>query len=133
MSPDALFEAAKAARENAHAPYSGFKVGAAVETSSGAVFAACNVENAAYPVGTCAEESAIAAMIAAGERRIVAALVVAEGAALATPCGACRQRLAEFGAGDTMVHVAGGEGIRHSFRLGDLLPFAFGPDNLTQG
>lgn len=131
MTLDALFAAAAAARANAHAPYSGFTVGAAVATPSGAIFAGCNVENAAYPIGVCAETGAIAAMVAAGEARIAAALVLGEGEALVTPCGACRQRLAEFGAPDMPVHAAGPEGVRRSFRLGDLLPFAFGPDNLT--
>ena len=79
MSIEALFEAARAARARAYAPYSGFKVGAAVQGESGAVYAGCNVENAAYPVGTCAEQAAIAALVAAGERRLTAILVVGEG------------------------------------------------------
>ena len=131
MSLEALFQAARAAQARAYAPYSGFKVGAAVQGESGAVYAGCNVENAAYPVGTCAEESAIAAMVAAGERRIVAVLVMGEGQKLVTPCGACRQRIREFAAGDTPIHVAGPEGIRRSFTVEALLPFSFGPANLS--
>jgi cytidine deaminase len=127
---DALFKAASAAHTRAYAPYSRFRVGAAVLSESGAVYAGCNVENAAYPVGTCAEAAAIAAMVAGGETRIAAVLVVGEGDALVTPCGACRQRIREFATGDTAVHVAGRGGIRRSFALADLLPFAFGPDNL---
>ena len=132
MSLDALFDAARAAQARAHAPYSGYKVGAAVQAESGAVYAGCNVENAAYPVGTCAEEGAIAAMVAAGERRIVAILVFAEGQTLVTPCGACRQRIREFGAPDTAIHVAGPQGVEATFTLDELLPRAFGPDNLQR-
>lgn len=130
MSLETLFEAALEAQGRAYAPYSGFKVGAAVQSESGAVYAGCNVENAAYPVGTCAEASAIAAMIAGGERRIAAVLVLGEGQKLVTPCGACRQRIREFAASDTPVHVAGLDSVRGTFRLEDLLPYAFGPDNL---
>jgi cytidine deaminase len=131
LSPlDALFKAASEAQARAYAPYSRFRVGAAVLSESGAVYAGCNVENAAYPIGTCAEAAAIAAMVAAGDTRITAILVVGDGAALVTPCGACRQRIRELAAHDTPVHVAGAGGVRKSFRLADLLPFAFGPDNL---
>ena len=126
-----LFEAARLARERAYAPYSGFKVGAAVATRGGAVFAGCNVENAAFPVVTCAEAGAIAAMVAAGEARIAAVLVLGEGEALVTPCGACRQRIREFAAPDALIHTADVNGIRHSFRLDELLPFSFGPKNLA--
>ncbi len=127
---DTLFEAARGAREQAYAPYSRFKVGAAILSERGAVYAGCNVENAAYPVGTCAEAGAIAAMAAAGERNIAAVLVLGGGEALVTPCGGCRQRIREFARPDTPVHIAGPEGIRRSFTLDELLPFSFGPDNL---
>jgi cytidine deaminase len=127
---DRLFEAAKRAQGNAYAPYSLFKVGAAVATPDGAVYAGCNVENAAYPSTTCAEEAAIAAMASAGGRAIAAVLVVGEGEALVTPCGACRQRIREFAGPDTPVHIADVKGVRRSFRLDELLPFSFGPDNL---
>jgi cytidine deaminase len=132
MSMEALFEAALQAQAHAHAPYSHFKVGASVQGESGAVYSGCNVENAAYPVGTCAEQGAIAAMVAAGERRITAVLVFGEGRTLVTPCGACRQRIREFGAPDTPVHVAGPDGVRSTFALDDLLPCAFGPENLQR-
>jgi cytidine deaminase len=130
MPVDALFEAAREARARAYAPYSGFKVGAAVLTPGGAVVAGCNVENAAFPVGTCAEAGAIAAMIAAGHTQLAAVLVAGEGAALVTPCGACRQRIREFGSPDTPIHIADLNGLRRSFRLNELLPFSFGPENL---
>ena len=129
MSDD-LLAAARAAKANAYAPYSRFAVGAAVRAASGAIFAGANVENAAYPVGTCAEAGAIAAMVTAGERTIVEALVVGDGAALVTPCGACRQRLREFAAPTVRIHIAGPDGIRASMTLDELLPHAFGPDNL---
>jgi len=130
MSIDALFAAALDVQGRAYAPYSGFKVGAAAQGESGAIYVGCNVENAAYPSGTCAEEGAIAAMVAAGERRITAILVVGQGQTLVTPCGACRQRIREFGAPGTLVHVASRDGVRSTFSLDDLLPSAFGPDNL---
>src|SRR5215213_7127741 len=130
ISLDALFEAARDVQIRAYAPYSRFKVGAAIATESGRIFAGCNVENAAYPVGTCAEAAAIAAMVAAGESRIAAILVVGDGAALVTPCGACRQRIREFAGPDTPIHAADRDGLRRSFTLDALLPFAFGPDNL---
>jgi cytidine deaminase len=128
---DRLFAAAKAVQARAYAPYSNFRVGVAILAPGGAVFAGCNVENAAYPVGTCAEEAAIAAMIAAGERRIAALLVLGEGEALVTPCGACRQRIREFAAPDALIHIADLNGIRRSFRIDDLLPASFGPENLS--
>jgi cytidine deaminase len=126
-----LFEAARAARERAHAPYSDYRVGAALRTESGAVHAGCNVENASFPEGWCAETSAIAAMIGASStesgRRIAAICVVADPieGRLTTPCGGCRQRLAEFSHPDTAVHVADPDGNSRSFRLSDLLPAAF--------
>jgi cytidine deaminase len=125
-----LFEAAAAAREGAYAPYSKYRVGAALADESGHVFAGCNVENAAYPVGTCAEAGAIAAMAAGGGRRITAILVLADGPELVTPCGACRQRIREFGTGDTPVHLADPRGVQRILSLAELLPLAFGPDNL---
>ncbi len=126
-SIDALFAAAAAVRKNAYAPYSGFAVGAALRSSSGTIHVGTNVENAAYPVGTCAEAGAIAAMVAAGETHIVEMLVLGDGPALVTPCGACRQRIRELARGDAKVHVAGPSGVRATFTLESLLPEAFGP------
>jgi cytidine deaminase len=130
-SLDKLFEAAKAIQARAYVPYSRFKVGAAIRTPDGRIFAGCNVENAAYPVGTCAEAGAIAAMIGGGGSRIAEILVMGDGPMLVTPCGGCRQRIREFAAPDTPIHIAGPEGLRRSFTLDELLPFSFGPDNLT--
>ena len=126
-----LFEAAKAIQAKAYAPYSGFRVGAAIASTGRRIFSGCNVENAAYPVGTCAEAGAIAAMVAAGESRIAEMVVIGEGPHLVTPCGGCRQRIREFAAPETKISVAGPEGIRRSFTLDELLPFSFGPDNLS--
>jgi cytidine deaminase len=124
-----LFAQARAAQQRAYAPYSRFRVGAALRTEGGAVFSGCNVENAAYPLGVCAETSAISAMIAAGERRIAEILVLGPGPDRITPCGACRQRIAEFGAG-AFVHLADEQGVVETFALVDLLPRAFGPQSL---
>jgi cytidine deaminase len=122
---DKLFAAALAARENAYAPYSHFAVGAAVRTLAGEVFSGANVENAAYPAGCCAETGAIAAMVAAGGRQISDVLVVADCGRGIWPCGACRQRIAEFATEDAVVHSAGPEGIRQSIKFAELLPQAF--------
>jgi cytidine deaminase len=132
VAPDVqeLFEAARAVQERAHAPYSRFRVGAAVRAASGAVYVGCNVENAAYPQGSCAEAGAISAMVAAGERHIVAVLTVTDGSELSTCCGGCRQRIREFAAGDTPVHAAGRDGLWATFTLDELLPSSFGPENL---
>lgn len=121
---DELFAAAKAARENAYAPYSSFKVGAALLTEGGRIVPGCNVENAAYPEGVCAEAGAISAMILSGEQRIAEVVVVAD-AALCTPCGGCRQKLKEFGAGSVKVHIANLDGIRRTFTIDELLPAGF--------
>ena len=126
----ALFEAARTAQGAAYAPYSRFKVGAALRTPSGAIFAGCNVENAAYPQGACAEAGAIAAMARAGRRRIAEILVIGDGEGLCTPCGGCRQRIREFAAPTTPIHIAGLQGVRASFTLEDLLPHSFGPEHL---
>jgi cytidine deaminase len=104
-----LFDAAKKAQSSAYAPYSHFNVGAALRTPSGAIFSGCNVENAAYPQGACAE-----------------------GDGLCTPCGGCRQRIREFAAPEAPIHVAGPEGVRSTTSLAELLPYSFGPENLKQ-
>jgi cytidine deaminase len=127
---DAMLDLARRALVNAHAPYSRFRVGACVRAASGRLYAGCNVENASYPVGQCAEATAIGAMVAAGDRQIVEAAVVTEGAELCSPCGRCRQQLAEFARPDTRVHLCGPEGVRLTVTLGELLPLAFGADAL---
>ena len=125
-----LLAAARAVRERAYAPYSKFLVGAAVLDEQGRVHAGCNVENAAYPQGWCAETSALAQMVGAGGRRVQAVVVVGVADDPVTPCGGCRQKLREFGGEDTSVWVADGRGVQLRTTLGALLPHAFGPDHL---
>ncbi len=125
-----MLELARRALGNAHAPYSRFRVGACVRAASGQLHAGCNVENASYPVGQCAEATAIGAMVAAGDRRIVEVVVLTEGPEPCPPCGRCRQQLAEFAGPDARVHLCGPEGVRVSTTLGALLPLAFGPESL---
>ena len=128
---DALFEAAVRVRENAYAPYSGYQVGAVLVAADGSFHTGCNVENVAFPEGTCAEAGAISAMCAAGNsREIRAVLVVAGGDVPVSPCGGCRQRLAEFGAADVPVYLATLDGIRQTTTLGALLPGAFSNDHV---
>lgn len=128
---DSTIAAAIAARAAAYAPYSGFRVGAAVRGESGAVYRGCNVENAAYPEGLCAEAAAIAALVMAGERRITEIAVAGGGAELCTPCGGCRQKIREFAADSVPILVCGPDGLRRRFTLADLLPASFGPHNLS--
>lgn len=127
-----LFKAAMTVRENAYAPYSNFQVGAAIRTASGKVYTGCNVENVAYPEGTCAEAGAIAAMIAAGETEIKEILVVAGGASKVSPCGGCRQKIAEFAQGDTPVYMADLAGDIEEISIGDLLPAGFDKEHLEK-
>lgn len=126
----ALLAAARAVREFAHAPYSQYKVGAALLDEHGRIHVGCNVENSAYPQGVCAEAGAISAMVAAGGTRIAAAAVVGEGAQPCTPCGGCRQKLREFARGDMPVIVSDMQQVRGQFTLGELMPYGFGPEHL---
>ena len=128
-----LFEKARAVREHAYAPYSQFKVGAAIRSSSGKIFIGCNVENAAYPQGTCAEAGAIAAMIAACEKEILEIWIVADSLSPVSPCGGCRQKLAEFSTPSTQVHLANLRGILACHSLDELLPHSFSSDHLPNG
>src|SRR4051794_20431923 len=128
--PADLFEAATAIRDKAYVPYSGYRVGAALRSASGRIYAGVNVENAAYPVGTCAEAGAISAMVAGGDRTLTEIAVVAEGGALVTPCGGCRQRIFEFGGPKAVIWAADLRGQRRRFTADELLPFAFGPSSM---
>ena len=125
-----MLELARQALANAYAPYSRFRVGACVRADSDRLYAGCNVENAAYPITQCAEATAIGALVAAGDRRIVEVLILTEGKEPCAPCGRCRQQLAEFARPDTRIHLCGPEGLRATTTLGELLPLAFGPDAL---
>ena len=127
---DPLVAAAVAARARAYAPYSNFSVGAALRDERGHIFAGCNVENAAYPQGVCAEAGALSALVLAGGRRVTEVAVA--GAGLCTPCGGCRQKLREFGGPDLTIHVCAPDGtVTRSFTLSELLPHSFGPENLA--
>lgn len=120
-----LVEAAAGVRGNAYAPYSNFQVGAAIRAESGTVYLGVNVENAAYPEGTCAEAGAIAAMVAGGDTRIAEVAVIADAPRPVPPCGGCRQKLAEFGAGDVKVTLATTRGEVLETTVAELLPGAF--------
>ena len=127
-----LLDAARSVRENAYAPYSNFKGGAAIRSASGNIYKGCNVENVAYPEGTCAEAGAIAAMVAAGETELVEVCVVADSTQPVTPCGGCRQKLAEFGRGDVTVRMATVDGPEVTVTIADLLPGAFDPSHMDR-
>ncbi|HEY1566370.1 MAG TPA: cytidine deaminase [Solirubrobacteraceae bacterium] len=126
----ALLRAADAVMRTAYAPYSDFKVGAAVRARTGAIYAGPNVENVAYPQGQCAEASALGALVAAGETAITAVAVVAEKVEVCPPCGGCRQRLAEFGSPDTPVYLGRPGATPQATTLAELLPLSFGRDEL---
>lgn len=129
---DEMLAGAKAVMAKAYAPYSNFKVGAVALGGNGQLYAGCNVENAAYPLGTCAEAGAISAMVADGETRLQEIVVMGSGAELVTPCGGCRQKIREFGVEDTPIHICDPElGVRKTVTLGELLPLSFGPENLS--
>ncbi len=126
-----LISAAMAARRKAYAPYSKFLVGAALRDEHGAIHSGCNIENAAYPQGWCAETSAIAAMVMAGSRSIAEMAVIGSGDLLCTPCGGCRQKIREFARGDVKIHMCGEDGrVMKTMTLDELLPSSFGPENL---
>ncbi|MHA6325225.1 cytidine deaminase [Roseivivax sp. CAU 1753] len=127
-----LRDAALAVRRHAYAPYSNFQVGAALTSSSGAEFRGCNVENVAYPEGTCAEAGAIAAMVAAGETEIASLYVVADSPAPVPPCGGCRQKIAEFAGPGLMVTLATLDGTEVTLSMGELLPGAFTTAHMDQ-
>jgi homotetrameric cytidine deaminase len=130
LGVDALVNAAREARDRAHAPYSRFHVGAALRAEDGSIHAGANVENAAYPQGQCAEASAIGVLVAAGRTRVLEAAVISDGEAICVPCGGCRQRLREFMPLDGRVHLCAPSGERRTVTLEELLPTSFGPEFL---
>lgn len=133
MSPEtSLIAAARAVREMAYAPYSRFKVGAAIRSGEGRVHVGCNVENVAYPEGTCAEAGAIAAMIAAGDSRIAELAVIADSAEPVPPCGGCRQKIAEFAGPGVRVTMATTAGASRTVTVAELLPGAFGAAHMDR-
>jgi len=122
-----MLDLARRALANAHAPYSGFRVGACVRAASGRLYAGCNVENVSYGLTQCAETTAIGSMVAAGDREIAEVVVLTEREALCPPCGRCRQQLAEFARPQLPIHLCGPQGVRLTTTLAELLPLAFGP------
>ncbi len=129
-SSDELYAAARAVLARAHAPYSRYRVGAALRAPDGTIHAGANVENAAYPEGQCAETSAIGVLVAAGHTGFTEAAVVSDGGDVAVPCGGCRQRLSEFAGPEVPIHLGDAEAVRRTVTVGELLPFAFGGDRL---
>lgn len=129
---DELVVAAREAMARAYCPYSRYPVGAAVRTESGSVHAGCNVENAAFPLGNCAEAAALAAMVLAGERRVTDVVTVTRGPTPGTPCGGCRQRIREFAAPGAVVRATTVDGASITTTLEELLPRSFGPADLDQ-
>ncbi len=127
-----LVDDARRVRENAYAPYSNFKVGAAIRAVSGKVYLGVNVENVAYPEGTCAEAGAIAAMLTAGDTEIAEVAVIADSPVPVSPCGGCRQKLAEFGKGDVLVTMATTDGPMQETTLSELLPGAFDQSHMKR-
>ena len=126
-----LLQAAKDAMAQAYAPYSKYQVGAAILAENGKIYSGCNVENAAYPIGNCAEASAIAAMVRDGAREIREIAVIGSGSELCTPCGGCRQRIREFAGAETRIHACDASGVRRTFTRDELLPASFGPEHLS--
>ena len=127
-----LKEAAADVRMRAYAPYSRFKVGAAIRSTTGVVHVGCNVENVAYPEGTCAEAGAIAAMIAAGDTHIAEVFVIADSPAPVPPCGGCRQKIAEFAGPEVRVTLATTEGLEKVMTVAELLPGQFTADHMAK-
>ena len=127
---DEMLQAARAILPRAYVRYSGFHVGAALLNEDGAIRSAVNVENASYPLSVCAERNAAAVMVASGHTKILAVAVATNAKTPTPPCGGCRQVLWEFGDADTPVVTEGANGVRARWRLGELLPHAFGPDDL---
>lgn len=128
--PADMLEAASLVLPNAYAPYSHFSVAACVRTTDGTLFAGCNVENAAFPLGVCAEAGAISAMFAQGHKAVTEVLILVPGNKLCSPCGACRQRFLECADLNTPVHLCTTSGDYDYCTVAQLLPKAFGPKNL---
>jgi len=127
-SPRELFESARKAMARAHAPYSKFPVGVALRADDGNVYLGANIENLSFPQGWCAEPTAIGAMVMGGGRKIVELAVIAEKLALCSPCGGCRQKIAEFASADTRVYLCDDAGVQKTVTMAELLPYAFDTD-----
>jgi len=132
MPSEEMIALARQVMGRAYAPYSKFHVGAAVRDEDGGIHGGCNVENAAYPQGLCAEAGAIAALVAAGKRRVLECVVIGPGPEVITPCGGCRQKLREFATDDLPIHLCGPDGLHRTVTLGQLFPMSFGPHHLEK-
>ncbi len=130
MSESSYIESTKEAMNKAYVPYSNYPVGALIVTKNGNTYSGCNVENASYPLGNCAEAAAIASMVLAGERNIKMIYVMSQNDQGGCPCGGCRQRLREFSDIDTQVILCSPSGVQQRLLLTDLLPNSFGPEHL---
>jgi cytidine deaminase len=130
--PKDLLDHACRVLKHAYAPYSHFFVASAVRAPNGDIFAGCNVENASYPIGTCAEAGAISQLIAAGHKSITEILILVRDEKICPPCGGCRQRLIEFAADDLPIHLCTVSGLHEYYTLKDIMPMAFRPDNLEK-
>ena len=125
-----MLERALSAKKTAYAPYSKFHVGAVILSENNNLYSGCNIENAAYPQGCCAEMTAIGHMIMGGDKTIKEILVVGGNEDMCTPCGGCRQKIREFANKHTLIHCANSNGVLKTFTLNELLPYSFGPEDL---
>jgi cytidine deaminase len=129
---DDLVRLAQTMMTRAYAPYSRFHVGAAVRDEDGKIHGGCNIENAAFPQGLCAEAAAIAALVGSGGKRVLECAVAGPGPEVITPCGGCRQKLHEFASDDLKIHLCGPDGLHRTVTLGQLLPMSFGPHHIDK-
>ena len=130
MSESSYIAATKEAMNKAYVPYSNYPVGALIVTDNGNTYSGCNVENASYPLGNCAEAAAIASMVLAGEKNIKLIYVMSQNDQGGCPCGGCRQRIREFSDANTQVILCSPSGVQQRLLLADLLPNSFGPEHL---
>jgi cytidine deaminase len=130
MHEDSYISATKKAMSKAYVPYSNYPVGVLIITDKGNTYSGCNVENASYPLGNCAEASAIASMVMGGERKIKTIYVMTKNDEGGIPCGGCRQRIREFSDEDTQIMMCSPDGVKTQLNLAELLPISFGPEHL---
>ena len=130
MSESSYIAATKEAMNKAYVPYSNYQVGALIVTKNGNTYSGCNVENASYPLGNCAEASAIASMVIGGEKKIKTIYVMTKNDEGGIPCGGCRQRIREFSDENTQIMMCSPDGVQQRINLSELLPNSFGPEHL---
>ena len=130
MNEESYIAATKEAMSKAYVPYSNYPVGALIVTDNGNTYSGCNVENASYPLGNCAEASAIASMVIGGEKKIKTIYVMTKNDEGGIPCGGCRQRIREFSDSNTQIMMCSPDGVQERINLSELLPNSFGPEHL---